>query len=113
MRKGGDESIVYWSFGKMQSGKYMGRGLANHILSLAYDIYDSLVGTSGKEYDFAVLLYNQVLLVRERVVLRLRMSEQNTIYLWTAEITDYIGKNGHLIIETCQRVAFYEAWIIL
>ena len=57
MCKGGDESIVYWSLGKMQSGKGMGWSLANDLLCLAHDVYYSLMRTSGKEYRIAVFLY--------------------------------------------------------
>ena len=75
----------------MQSRKYVSWRLSCNILSSAYYVYDSLMRTSGKEYDFAVLLYNKILLMCERVVLCFGRSEQKTITLRTAAITDYIG----------------------
>ena len=112
MRKGGDENIVFLAFCQMHSCKDVGRGLANHILCLAYDVYNTLVRTSSKEYCIAVFFNDEILLMGKRVILLFGWSEQQSVTLWTAKITDNIGKDGHLIIKPCQRTTLNKAWII-
>ena len=75
MRKGRDKSLVFITFCQMHSCKDVGRGLANHILCLAYDVYNTLVRTSSKEYCIAVFFNDEILLMGEGVVLCFGWSE--------------------------------------
>ena len=75
---------------------------------------EQLVAEKLGDMQFDAVFFNdEILLMGKRVILRFGWSEQQSVTLWTAKITDNIGIDGHLIIKPCQRTTLNKSWIIL